>query len=104
MRLRHLVRRLAGAAHPGDAEVIGCREAANLIQVYLDGQTSVAERARVEQHLELCRRCGLEAHTYAEIKAALARRCGPVDELSMLRLRQFGAALVTSGPATKPNR
>lgn len=99
-----MLRTLVGDQRRAGADVDGCREAARLIQSYLDGQTSVADRSSVEQHLELCRRCGLEARTYAEIKAALARRCGPVDELSLLRLKQFGASLITSGPAAEPHR
>lgn len=94
-RIGRGARNVRGAGHDAN----DCREAARLIQSYLDGQTTESERPRVAAHLEMCRRCGLEARTYAEIKAALARRRCPVDELSLLRLRQFGTSLASSGPA-----
>jgi hypothetical protein len=88
----------------GGRDLGECREAARLLQSYLDGEVSPAARIRVEQHLEVCRRCSLEARTYAKIKAALARWGGPADELLLLRLRQFGVSLVASGHPTERGR
>ena len=51
------------------------------------------DAAMLSQHLELCRRCGLEAETYRRIKAALASRRAEVPEESIERLRAFGREL-----------
>lgn len=66
-----------------------CRRVARLIQSYLDGM--IADR--VSAHLEECRRCGLEAATYAEIKNALARHSQAPPE-AVERLRSFGRGLI----------
>jgi len=57
-----------------------CREVARLLQSYLDHGIDAQAAALVAQHLEACRRCGLAAETYSEIKAALARGALRVDE------------------------
>lgn len=67
-----------------------CREVARFLQLYLDGQLEDFRARRVARHLERCRRCGMEAETYEAIKAALARRAGEVDHVSLQRLKDFG--------------
>ena len=47
----------------------------------------------LSQHLELCRRCGLEADTYRKIKQALESRRAEVPKESIERLRAFGEQL-----------
>jgi anti-sigma factor RsiW len=64
-----------------------------VLQSYLDGHTDEVTARRVANHLEACRRCGLEAATYRQIKASLARKAGPLDESAVERLRAFGSAL-----------
>jgi anti-sigma factor RsiW len=76
-----------------------CREVAKVLQAYLDGQTDDTTTMRVARHLEACRRCGLEARTYREIKAALARRVPIIDELALERLRTFATNLTETPPA-----
>jgi len=84
--------------HSHGSAMASCREIAKVLQTYLDGQTDDNTAQRVARHLEACRRCGLEARTYREIKAALARRVPIVDELAPERLRTF----VTSRTETPP--
>ena len=93
----------------GSAEMASCRETMRVLQSYLDGQVDDVTTRRVGAHLEACRRCGLEAGTYREIKAALARRAGQIDPAAVERLRAFGetvpeleAASGDDGPARPP--
>jgi predicted anti-sigma-YlaC factor YlaD len=84
----------------GSAEIASCREVGQLLQSYLDGEV-VDELAahRITRHLELCRRCGMEASTYAEIKASLARNGAHATHLdAVMRLREFGQRLVDDPP------
>jgi anti-sigma factor RsiW len=70
-----------------------CHEVARLLQGYLDRELDAADVARVAEHLEVCRRCGLAAETYEEIKAALARRTLHVDPGALDRLTEFSQRL-----------
>ncbi|MGH9262551.1 MAG: zf-HC2 domain-containing protein [Acidimicrobiales bacterium] len=75
-----------------------CREVGKLLQRYLDGETDHVATAKVAAHLEDCRRCGLEAGVYHEIKASLARQATVLPETTLARLRRFGQQLATHGP------
>ncbi|HUE58096.1 MAG TPA: zf-HC2 domain-containing protein [Acidimicrobiales bacterium] len=77
----------------GTKEMASCMQVMRVVQSYLDGQTDQVTARRVANHLDACRRCGLEASTYREIKAALARQAAPLDEESLERLRAFGSSL-----------
>ena len=85
---------------PGQA--LSCRQTARVLQSYLDGETDEVTTRRVAAHLEDCRRCGLEAATYTEIKKALARRAA-VPPGAAERLRAFGDTLLTA-PDDTPGR
>jgi anti-sigma factor RsiW len=79
-----------------------------VLQSYLDGHTDELTAQRVAKHLEACRRCGLEAATYREIKAALTRSAEPPDRQAIERLRAFGSSLAhrsddAAGEAAPPN-
>jgi predicted anti-sigma-YlaC factor YlaD len=80
-----------------------CREVGKLLQRYLDGYTDEHATAKVAEHLEDCRRCGLEAGIYSEIKATLARQATVLPETTLVRLRRFGQQLATHGPPDAPN-
>jgi anti-sigma factor RsiW len=82
------------------SDTAGCFEVARTLQAYLDGATDAAAAQRIARHLEECRRCGLEARTYLEIKAAMARRIPVVDELALERLRAFAGRIVEAPPTT----
>jgi anti-sigma factor RsiW len=79
----------------GTKEMASCMQVMRVLQSYLDGHTDEVTTRRVANHLEACRRCGLEAATYREIRASLARKAGPVDESAVERLRAFGTALAS---------
>lgn len=85
----------------GSKDEASCHEVARLLQSYLDGNVDEVTARRVARHLEVCRRCGLEAETYTRIKESLARR-GGVDPEAVERLRAFGARLAESGPEDSP--
>ncbi len=73
-----------------------CREVALVLQSYLDGEVDDLTARRVARHLEWCRRCGLEATTYGEIKLALRKR-GSLDEVMVQRLRAFAEEVAAEG-------
>jgi hypothetical protein len=85
---RHLV-----AARP-----LSCREVGKLLQRYLDGEVHDDLARKVGEHLEDCRRCGLEADIYGEIKAALARQAPTLSDATLRRLRHFGEHLANEPP------
>ncbi|MEV6946985.1 zf-HC2 domain-containing protein [Streptomyces sp. NPDC051172] len=76
---------------------MSCREAAGMLQACLDGEADEDTARRFATHVEDCRRCGPETAVYQEIKNSLARQEVP-DETSLARLREFGTALLASGP------
>jgi predicted anti-sigma-YlaC factor YlaD len=79
-----------------------CREVGKLLQRYLDGDTDEHATAKVAEHLDDCRRCGLEASIYREIKASLARQADVLPETTLARLRRFGEQLAADGPPDAP--
>lgn len=84
------------AVRPGDA--LSCPEVGRVLQRFLDGEIDDgAETEMLSEHLEACKRCGLEADTYRKIKDSLASRCVPVPPESVERLRQFGKELANDG-------
>ena len=73
-----------------------CHRVAKILQSYLDGETEPATSTLVAAHLEVCRRCGLEASTYLAIKTAIAAtapEATAVDDGAVERLRRFADGL-----------
>jgi anti-sigma factor (TIGR02949 family) len=92
------IRTLLGRTH-GD---LTCHEVVEILQQYLDGHLDDDRAARIESHLEECRRCGLEAETYERIKATVASQRAEIPPESIERLRAFGEQLARSGePPTR---
>lgn len=75
-------------------DMASCLEVGTVLQAYLDGEVDEVTAHRVARHLEACRRCGLEAATYTEIKEALARQADAVPQDAVARLRRFGEHLI----------
>ncbi len=73
---------------------LSCRQVGKVIQQFLDGEIDDDTRLRVADHLDDCRRCGLGADTYLQIKAALARSATEPSADALDRLRTFGERLV----------
>lgn len=82
----------------GTKDMASCQQVGRLLHSYLDGEIDDLTARRVARHLELCRRCGLEASTYTEIKSALARRGMPVPDDAHERLKQFAEQLMETPP------
>lgn len=78
-----------------------CREVGRVLQTYLDGQVDEVTARRVRAHLEACRRCGMEAQVYDELKHALARRAPSLDPSIVERVNAFSRELVGSPPQDK---
>lgn len=75
-----------------------CAEVARWLQPYLDGEVDARTLRLVGAHLDVCRRCGLEAEAYRALKRALARRSDPPAE-PVARLRAFADRLAAGeGP------
>lgn len=73
-----------------------CHQVAKVLQSYLDGETEAPTSSMVAEHLEVCRKCGLEASTYLAIKTAIAANAPettPVDNDAVARLRDFADGL-----------
>lgn len=75
-----------------------CREVADVLQAYLDGELPESKTHVVAEHLEHCERCGIEAEVYEEVKRSLAELATPPDRDAVARLRSFAEGL-TSGDA-----
>lgn len=72
-----------------------CKEVARVLQTHIDGELDAATAAKVSAHLESCRRCGMEASTYHDLKDSLTRLSEPVDPDAVERLRAFVDDLTT---------
>lgn len=80
-----------------------CHEVLRILQSYLDGELNDLTAQRVARHLGECRRCGLEAAAYTEVKRALRRRArGSLQDASLSRLREFSRRLATEGDSASP--
>jgi anti-sigma factor RsiW len=72
---------------------MSCAEVGKWLQHHLDGELDEGRSTRLVAHLDDCRRCGLEAETYARIKHSLVDSRSSLPEESLARLRDFGARL-----------
>lgn len=93
------VMQLFGRTPPGG---MSCHQVGKVLQQYLDGGIDADQAARIEAHLEECRRCGMEADTYERIKATLAARRSDIPAESVGRLREFGERLARGEGPTLP--
>ncbi len=70
-----------------------CMRVNPLLQAYLDGELGEDDARRVSRHLDACRRCGLAAETFRDIKAAVSRLGDEPDRDAVQRLRRFAEGL-----------
>ncbi len=89
-----------------DSEGLSCREVGRLLQRYLDEMVAgphaldAEASTRMSAHLDDCRRCGMEADAYREVKASLARRDEGLAPAALERLRAFGEGLAADNWGT----
>lgn len=83
-------------------EQLDCHAVGELLQQYLDHEIDEVRGRLIAEHLEDCRRCGLEAETYEHIKETLAAQRTAVPEDSVERLRNFGQALIRGEEPSEP--
>ena len=81
---------------------MNCHQVGAVLQEFLDGDIDEERARRIEEHLEECRRCGLEAETYERIKSTLAAQRPDVPEESVERLREFGERLARGEEPLSP--
>ena len=75
-------------------DAASCMEVIRKLDAYLDGQIHDELTARrIAAHLDICRRCGLEARTVSDLKASLRRLAPRVDPSTLDRLRRFARGL-----------
>ncbi len=72
---------------------VDCREVGRVLQSYLDDNVEPGFAGKIAAHLDECKKCGLEASTYTEIKRSLGERRPKVDGEAIERLRSFGSKL-----------
>lgn len=72
---------------------VNCREVGRVLQSYLDGEVEPGFAAKIAEHLEKCKDCGLEHETYLRIKSSLADQEADLDADAIERLRAFGRGL-----------
>lgn len=70
-----------------------CLHVRRVVQTYLDGELDEKTASVVAEHLDECRRCGIEADAYRAIAAAITRSAAKADPAAVDRLRQLGAEL-----------
>jgi predicted anti-sigma-YlaC factor YlaD len=84
------IMKLLARTPPGTMD---CHQVGELLQQYLDGHTDEDRSHKIRMHLDECRRCGMEAHTYERIKSTLSTHRSAVPAESVTRLREFGERL-----------
>ncbi|MGH9185186.1 MAG: anti-sigma factor family protein [Acidimicrobiales bacterium] len=77
---------------------MNCRQVGRRLQTYLDGELDDLTARRIMRHLDDCRRCGMEAAAYTQLKASIARRADEPPDDAIDRLRAFGERLIHEGP------
>lgn len=98
--IRSTIRRMTSGRWPTirPGETLSCPEVGRLLQRFLDDELDDdVEVEMLSEHLDDCRRCGLEAETYRKITTALASRRSAIPTESVERLREFGAQLARGG-------
>lgn len=70
-------------------DMLECRRVKPLLQPFLDGELGEDDAILVSRHVDACRRCGLAADTFREIKAGLARLGDEPDRETVQRLERF---------------
>ncbi len=73
---------------------LDCPQVLAQLQSYLDQEIDPMTTRLVSEHLELCKMCGLEAHTYEAIKISLGKRDIGIDPQIKANLESFSQSLL----------
>lgn len=82
-----------------DADALSCLELLSILQSHLDGYLDDLTAQKANAHLEACRRCGMEASVYLQIKKALRVMASGIPEDLLQRLENFVRRLPTVNDA-----
>ena len=81
---------------------LSCRQVGKILQRFLDSELDEVTTDKVAEHLEDCRRCGMSADIYLEIKASLGRHAPVVPEETLSRLQDFSRELIRGDHGDPP--
>lgn len=81
---------------------LSCRQVGKILQRFLDSELDEMTTDKVAEHLEDCRRCGMAADVYLEIKASLGRHAPVVPEDALSRLEEFSRDLLSGEDGEPP--
>ena len=87
---------------PASRRPMTCGEVGQWLQHYLDGELDERRSGRLAAHLEDCKRCGLEADVYDQIRRSLVGHRAEVPAESIARLREFGARIARGETPVQP--
>jgi anti-sigma factor RsiW len=73
-----------------------CRAVGKLLQAYLDAEMPDTSALLVADHLDDCRRCGLEAEAYRWLISSLTSLAETDDPERLARLRSFADELAAT--------
>jgi anti-sigma factor RsiW len=73
----------------GRNRTVRCRTVAKVVQAYLDGELADSRAVLIADHLDACRRCGMDAETWRWLKSTVAGLRPPDDPDRLGRLRAF---------------
>lgn len=85
-----------GSWRPDRLGTDACTDVARALQTYVDGELDAAPSSEVSAHLGACRRCGLEADAYAELKRSIRNEVAPPPG-AIKRLREFAEGMLADG-------
>lgn len=86
----------------GAGGLVSCLQVGRILQSFLDSELDEIATDKVAEHLEDCRRCGMAADLYLEIKASLGRDAPAVPEESLTRLDEFAQRLAAGDGRDPP--
>ena len=96
------MRRGLGRLRRNTTGALDCHEVGVTLQRYLDGDIDADSAGRIEAHLELCLRCGMELALYRRIKDTLAAQRPQLPAESVQRLHDFGVRLAQGQHPIQP--
>ncbi len=72
---------------------LNCIQVGRVLQQYLDDVVDPTTASLVAAHLDDCKRCGMKASEFRQIKRSLSRIAPDTDDASLARLHDFAAKI-----------